>query len=255
MTSSGPVTAGAGPSRRFAQVDAVCLDLDGTLVDTVSGWHAAFAEVWPELVAATPALSSIASAATAYDDVLRGYMHEAHAAAGDVEWSDAFVRAAFRRLIASDGSPHDAVADALAGRYIEGANRYMRLFPEVADALTRLRSRFKLGLISNGLVRDQRAKIESAAIADCFDVIVISEAVALRKPDPAIFDYALERLDTRPARALYAGDNPEHDIAGARAAGMLSVWVHRGDGFFGPAPHADATVTDLDQLAALIAPR
>lgn len=236
----------------FARVDTVCLDLDGTLVDTVSGWHEAFAECWPELLAIRPALARIESSASAYDDYLRPYMHDAHVAAGEGEWSDEFVRAGFRRLVALDGAPADQAANAVADAYIEGANAHMRLFPEVADALTRLRERARLGLISNGLVRDQEAKIERTAIADRFDVIVISQAVDLVKPDPAIFQYALDRLDARPDRALYAGDNPEHDIVGARAAGMLAVWVHRGDGFYGAAPDADATVSNLDELATLL---
>lgn len=237
---------------RFARIDTVCLDLDGTLVDTVSGWHAAFAERWPELLAIAPALDRIGSSAVAYDDYLRRYMHEAQEASGDGEWSDDFVREAFRRLVALGGGPRDEAANAIADSYITGANAHMHLFPEVAEALTVLGARARLGLISNGLVRDQEAKIEATAIADWFDTIVISEAVDLVKPDPAIFAYALARLDTRPERALYAGDNPEHDVDGARAAGMLAVWVHRGDGFYGTAPNADATVSDLGELAALL---
>lgn len=241
-----------GAHLSLARIDAVCLDLDGTLVDTLSGWHAAFGELLPELIALAPGIARLGPGDAVYDHYLRGYMHEAHLAAGYAEWSDDFVRVAFRRLVAEQGDARDAAATALADRYIAGSNRHMQLFPEVDAALGWLSGRVPLGLISNGLGRDQRAKIAQTRIGERFRAIVISEEVGLLKPDPAIFRYALERLGAAPQRALYVGDHPEQDVAGARGAGLLTVWMRRDDAYEGAAPEADACVGGLDELTAVL---
>ena len=61
-------------------------------------------------------------------------------------------------------------------------------------------------------------------MASFFDVVLISEAEGVRKPDRAIFARALERCGVAPADAIFVGDHPEVDVAGARAAGMVPVW-------------------------------
>jgi 2-haloalkanoic acid dehalogenase type II len=240
----------AGPS--LTGVDAICLDLDGTLVDTLAGWHEAFGEVWPSLLALAPSLARLGRAEAVYDDAVRRYMFDAHERAGGGEWSDDFVRAAFRRLVGEHAGGHDHAAEAIADRYIHLSVERARLYPDAAPALDRLASRVRLAVISNGLGRDQRRKIERLGLADRFDVIVVSEEVDLRKPDAAIFAHALDALGASAAAAIYVGDNPAHDIAGAHAAGMRGVWIDRGDAYFREAHAPDARITVLDELPALI---
>jgi FMN phosphatase YigB (HAD superfamily) len=52
--------------------------------------------------------------------------------------------------------------------------------------------------------------------------------------------------------ALHAGDNPHHDVAGARDHGLQGVWVNRRGGQFDGPGHADAEVTDLGELVRLL---
>jgi len=61
---------------------------------------------------------------------------------------------------------------------------------------------------------------------ELFDAIVDSAHVGLRKPDPRIFQLALERLGAAPHQALFVGDSPEHDLRGAEAAGIPFVWMN-----------------------------
>jgi FMN phosphatase YigB (HAD superfamily) len=102
--------------------------------------------------------------------------------------------------------------------------------PDVSEALVRLRAhRWRIAIVTNGLAM-QRTKIARAALVDLVDACCISAEVGAWKPDPRIFEHALTVcggdggvLDT----AWMVGDSAEHDIAGAHAMGLRTVWMHR----------------------------
>jgi putative hydrolase of the HAD superfamily len=97
------------------------------------------------------------------------------------------------------------------------------LAPTTPVLLEALRDRgLKTGLISNGFDPPDlvRAELARLGVAQLLDVIVMSGDVGVRKPDPAIFRYALEQLGVAPERALMVGDSVLNDIAGAKALGM-----------------------------------
>lgn len=104
---------------------------------------------------------------------------------------------------------------------------HLKLFPEVREVLAALRRRFRLGMISNGPSDLQRYKLKLFDLERDFDPIVISGEVGVAKPDPAIFRQALGLAKISPSEALYVGDSPIYDIAGAKSAGMQMVWVNR----------------------------
>lgn len=81
----------------------------------------------------------------------------------------------------------------------------------------------KVGVISN--TEDGRLEevLKLTGICERFDVLVDSYAVGLRKPDAAIFQYALERLGLEPGEAVYVGDSYGHDIVGAQRAGLRAI--------------------------------
>ena len=64
---------------------------------------------------------------------------------------------------------------------------------------------------------------------DCFHTTLISDDFGRRKPHPAIFHAALDRLAGRADEALYVGDTAADDIAGAQAAGIDVAWLNRRD--------------------------
>ncbi|MDH3603764.1 MAG: HAD family hydrolase [Candidatus Tectomicrobia bacterium] len=82
-----------------------------------------------------------------------------------------------------------------------------------------------LGIITNGSVGSQRTKIDQLGLQTYCQAIVISEAVGMKKPDPAIFQHALDALGVPPASAWFVGDHPVNDIAGAQRAGLTPVWL------------------------------
>ena len=104
--------------------------------------------------------------------------------------------------------------------------RDLQLDAGVSDCLDALKSRYRLGLITNGPSWTQRAKIEQLQLARWFEVMIVSEEFGAHKPDAAIFHHALAQLAVTAADAVMIGDNPDADIRGAHAVGMRAVWIH-----------------------------
>ena len=89
-------------------------------------------------------------------------------------------------------------------------------------------SGLRLAVVSNGNARAQRRKIDALGIAPYFAAVIISGAVGLRKPDPRIFRLGLRAVGAEAADCWFVGDHPVTDILGARAAGLVAVWVRGG---------------------------
>jgi epoxide hydrolase-like predicted phosphatase len=93
---------------------------------------------------------------------------------------------------------------------------------ELVDYIRALRPDYKTGLISNAW-DDLRQVLENTwKIADVFDEIIISAEVGVAKPDPGIYQTALERLAVTPQQAVFVDDFPAN-IEGARAVGMHAI--------------------------------
>ena len=128
-----------------------------------------------------------------------------------------------------------------------------RLAATTHALLESLRERgLKLGLVSNAfdpadlLHRD----LAEMGVAERLDVAVFSSEVGRRKPDPLIFEQALERLGAAPERSLFVGDTLATDIAGASALGMqtcLARWFRADENPAAPEPDFEA-FTQMDVL-------
>jgi putative hydrolase of the HAD superfamily len=135
--------------------------------------------------------------------------------------------------------PLDGVLDALLG-----AIRF-RAYPEVPDVLARLRAGgARLAVVSNWDV-SLHDVLERTGLRPLVDAVVISAELGVAKPDPAIFRAALDRLGAAPDGAVHVGDSLEHDVAGARAAGLEAVLVARNGA---AAPDDVRTVASLTEL-------
>lgn len=123
------------------------------------------------------------------------------------------------------------------------------LFDDVPPMLERLRSaELTLGVVSNFEEWLERL-LERLGVRSYFDVRVISGIEGLEKPDPRIFELALERAGVRAVDAAYVGDNPEFDVDPALALGMFPVLIDRRDRF----PEAPGTrITSMDELPAAL---
>ncbi len=111
-------------------------------------------------------------------------------------------------------------------------NRFygLRLFDDAAGTLHAIRAavpRRRIGIVTNGPADVQRDKVALLNLTAAVDFVLISEEIGIAKPDPAIFAEALRLADVTPDDAIVVGDSPEFDIAGARAAGIRSIWINR----------------------------
>lgn len=110
----------------------------------------------------------------------------------------------------------------------------------------------KLGLITNGSVHSQNAKLDQAKLRDYFDVIIISDEVQVKKPDKRIFEIALERLDAAAAHTCYVGDHPINDIKGAKDAGLSAIWLSGFMDWDGSLDEPHAKIKSLIELIDII---
>jgi putative hydrolase of the HAD superfamily len=105
------------------------------------------------------------------------------------------------------------------------------LFDDVLPALKLLEEAdVTLGVISNFEEWLERL-LEQLGVSSYFAVRVISGVEGLEKPDPKIFQLAMERAGVEPGRSVYVGDNPEFDVDPALAVGMFPVLIDRRDRF------------------------
>ena len=120
------------------------------------------------------------------------------------------------------------------------------LYEDALPVLEVLRShRLKLGLVSNGQ-RDLNEFAEHHGLD--VDVAVGSMTHGVRKPDPSIFEAALDLLGVAANEVAMVGDSPEDDVAGARSLGMRALLLDR-DGRY---PDTAERIPDLFALPAAL---
>lgn len=101
------------------------------------------------------------------------------------------------------------------------------VFKDTFTVLDQLRGNYQLLLITNGSPDLQQTKLEmTPELAPYFDHVVVSGAFGKGKPDPAIFEHALDLLSVQKDEAIMVGDNLLTDILGAERAGIDSVWIN-----------------------------
>jgi putative hydrolase of the HAD superfamily len=104
----------------------------------------------------------------------------------------------------------------------------LAFYPGVAEMLRRLRPRYRLAVVTDGLARMQRAKVGALGLDALVDSVIFTWELGRPKPAPDGYLSAALALDTAPARCLVVGDNPDHDMGAAAAAGIPAVRVRSG---------------------------
>ncbi|MDF2441173.1 MAG: putative hydrolase of the superfamily [Abditibacteriota bacterium] len=129
--------------------------------------------------------------------------------------------------------------------------QYCVPFPNLFLMLDTLQERkYSLGLLTNGLGTFQTRAIQGLGIEQYFDTILISETEGIKKPDIQTFQRALDNLRVEASASVFVGDHPQTDIAGAKCAGMKTIW--KKDLYWPIAFEADATIEDLAEIPAVI---
>jgi putative hydrolase of the HAD superfamily len=190
---------------------AVFLDALGTLVEIEPPWEH-LRSVIPEGVSDEKLLSAV---------MVEMEYYRQHADEGYDAESLADLRDRCAALLSDQLGAEITVAELL------DSVRF-RAYPDSAPALTELRERgLRLVVVSNWDCSLGWA-LESCGLAGLIDGAVASAVAGARKPDPAIFDEALELAGVTREQALHVGDTREEDVAGAEAAGIKALLIDRG---------------------------
>jgi putative hydrolase of the HAD superfamily len=116
--------------------------------------------------------------------------------------------------------------------YIAVLPCYNHLFEGVFELLDYLTSKYTLHIITNGFEEVQNLKLEKSGIIKYFDKIITSESVGVKKPNPRVFMYALDKVGATAENSIMVGDNLEADIIGALNCGITSIHFNLNDDKF-----------------------
>ena len=104
---------------------------------------------------------------------------------------------------------------------------YIRLYPEVREVLAKLRQEgYRLWLLSNAQSIFTAYELRLLGLWDSFDGVYLSSDYECRKPDGRFFRALLEGQKLDPDRCLMIGNDRMTDIAGAKAAGLDTLYMH-----------------------------
>jgi putative hydrolase of the HAD superfamily len=121
------------------------------------------------------------------------------------------------------------------------------LYEEALGILRGLARRYTLGALTNG-----NADIYKTDAGEYFDFAFLAQEIGASKPHPDMFHAALEQSGAGAQQIVHVGDNPEHDIQGARDVGMHTVWMNSQGTEWPGGERADREIDNLLQLPAAI---
>ena len=154
---------------------------------------------------------------------------------------------AFERTLEHVGCADKELASHLNAIYRKHRFEDIELYPDVIPTFDTLAPHFKLGLLSNGNTYPEHCGLEGY-----FTFVVFSQDVQVEKPHPKIFEITTQRAGCEFTQLLHVGDSLETDIAGARNAGVPSVWLNREGLPNDTETQPDYEVTSLTEIPAIL---
>ncbi len=153
----------------------------------------------------------------------------------------------FQRLL--EHYRHDHPAEELSISYRSYLAASHHLLPGALEVLKSVRTRYRLGLITNGLQEVQRPRLANTALEPYFQFIAISDEIGVAKPSVGFFDHAARQMGhPDPATVLVIGDNPNADIRGALDYGYDACWLRHPGAANRPKLGATYTIRTIGEL-------
>lgn len=223
-------------------VRGVLFDLDDTLLDH----SAAAAAAVRQLVATIPDWpddddSTVARWRTLEDE------HFARYATGEISMVEQR-RERIRAFLTLDDAADAELDERFAG-YLAGYRKSWRAVPGGPELVLGLLDRgYRVGILTNGLGVQQRAKLTAIGLTDPRLVVCVSEELPAAKPHPSAYEAACRALGLPPHLVLMVGDHRTNDVDAARAAGLHAVHI---DSDAAPSPAGDEAVESIATVADL----
>lgn len=127
-------------------------------------------------------------------------------------------------------------------------------YPGAGALLAALAACYRLGVIANQSFGAEE-RLKNWGLRDYFEIVCSSAELGVSKPNPRIFEIALETARAMPGDCFMIGDRLDNDVAPAKRLGMGTVWVRQGFGLYQAAPspeyEPDYTVESLADAAGL----
>jgi putative hydrolase of the HAD superfamily len=124
----------------------------------------------------------------------------------------------------------EAMPRFLAEMYRGISRHRLELYPDVKSVLDELKPRFSLAVVSDGQSVWALPEMRAVGIDSYFHPIVISSDYGFRKPDPRLFQAALDGIGAGPEEVLFVGNDIYRDVFGARQIGMKTVFFTSNQG-------------------------
>ncbi|WP_033960847.1 YjjG family noncanonical pyrimidine nucleotidase [Psychroserpens jangbogonensis] len=138
----------------------------------------------------------------------------------------------------------DDTINQLSEDYITYLTTFNHLFDGTFDILEHLKDLYQLHIITNGFDEAQQKKMDNANISQYFETVTNSEIAGVKKPNPIIFEYALDVANAKPHESIMIGDSLEADIMGAIDVGFDAILFNYHNN--NPEPHIKQVKTLLD---------
>lgn len=120
------------------------------------------------------------------------------------------------------------IAAAVMAYHEEKVNS-IKLYDDVKNNLRRIKElSIKTAIITDGIPIKQYDKILRLKIESLIDLVVISDEIGIKKPNPELFNYCLKKFGVKGPETIYIGDRIDKDIIPANANKIYSVYLHRG---------------------------
>jgi len=114
----------------------------------------------------------------------------------------------------------------LSEAYIDNLSNYNSLIEGTIAILDYLKPKYKMHIITNGFEEVQDKKMTKSGLSPYFEMVITSEQAGVKKPNPKIFNFALETCQAKASESIMIGDNYEADILGAINIGMDAIFCN-----------------------------
>lgn len=138
-----------------------------------------------------------------------------------------FLRAErFSKTFIQLGIHPDSVPHQFEDDYVSISPTKTNLFEAAEEVLAYLQQKYSLHIISNGFKETTLTKMNLSNLNPYFENVIISEDVGVNKPNPQIFEYALDKAKATKAESVMIGDSLEADIYGALGFGLDAIFFN-----------------------------
>jgi 2-haloacid dehalogenase len=225
----------------FDQFEVITFDCYGTLIDWESG-----------ILAAIDAVAARHSLRIDPQEILALYSRlEPEAQAGSYKSYRDVLRSVMHGIGDSLGAKFDAVEEGSLAASLPS----WKPFDDTVAALRRLKSKYRLGIISN--IDDDLFTQTARSLEVPFDYVVTAQQVGSYKPSKRNFEKAIARIGLPREKILHVAESVYHDVIPAKSLGLSTAWVNRRMGKVGSGAtrnvvgSPDIVVPDLKTLAGM----